>query len=63
MTSDNRDFCGIGEACGTTFYILVDGATSCLNGGGLAKALVVHLLNSFLNLGQPLSNEKVSRTT
>lgn len=59
LTPDNRDFCGIAEAYRTTLCILVDGATSSPKGGELARALVCHLLESFVRLVQPPSSDNM----
>lgn len=59
QTPDNRDFCGIAETQGTTLCVLVDGATSGPRGGELARALVVHLLKSFMHLEEPPSSDKI----
>lgn len=53
LTPDNRDYCGISEAGGTTLCVLADGATGCPAGGDLAKALVCLLLDGFLRLSPP----------
>gem|GEM_PF-442651 len=55
LTPDNRDYCGISKADGTTLCVFADGATGCPAGGDLAKTLVCRLLEGFLRLSQPAS--------
>ena len=61
LTPDNRDYCGISEAGGTTLCVLADGATSCPAGGDLAKALVCRLPEGFLRQSQPATIDGMFR--
>ena len=50
ITSDNRDFCAIGQKEDTAIYVLVDGASKGPSGGELARSLAQRLVDGFIAL-------------
>lgn len=59
LTDDNRDYCGIAERQDAALYAIVDGATRGPHGGELARDLVCRLVDGFIAMDAPVTEDAV----